>query len=171
MVFLLAEDLICYHSSMQIFHLISLLVPIAIAVGLPASLRRCGYANEKSHRWWLYAACILFAISWYLPSPLIEGRDTSFVTHFVGGGIFTALLWIYLKRSLGLNWHWALELAALFGLVSALGAINELAELFLVKTNLATITLDDTNWDILANTLGALLAWLVYKVMSRDSWH
>ena len=49
---------------------------------------------------------------------------------------------------------------SLFALVSALGCINELAELFMVKFGLASITLDDTNWDILANTLGASAVWI-----------
>ena len=48
---------------------------------------------------------------------------------------------------------------SLFALVSALGCVNELAELFMVKVGLAHITLDDTNWDILANTLGAAAVW------------
>ena len=30
----------------------------------------------------------------------------------------------------------------------------------MVKAGLARITLDDTNWDILANTLGAAVVWL-----------
>ena len=49
---------------------------------------------------------------------------------------------------------------SLFALVSALGCINELAELCMVKVGVARITLDDTNWDILANTLGAAAVWL-----------
>ena len=53
-----------------------------------------------------------------------------------------------------------------FALVSALGCINELAELFMVKFGLARITLDDTNWDILANTLGAAAVWFGWVVVS-----
>ena len=49
---------------------------------------------------------------------------------------------------------------SVFALVSALGCINELAELFMVKVGLASIKLDDTNWDILANTLGAATIWI-----------
>ena len=49
---------------------------------------------------------------------------------------------------------------SIFALVSALGCINELAELFMVKAGLASIKLDDTNWDILANTLGAATVWI-----------
>jgi len=52
----------------------------------------------------------------------------------------------------------------LFALVSALGCVNELAELLMVKVGLARITLDDTNWDILANTLGAAVVWLGWVV-------
>lgn len=55
---------------------------------------------------------------------------------------------------------------SLFTLVSALGCINELAELCMVKFGLARITLDDTSWDILANTLGAAMAWLGWMVVS-----
>jgi len=55
---------------------------------------------------------------------------------------------------------------SLFTLVSALGCINELAELCMVKFGLARITLDDTNWDILANTLGAAAVWLGWMVVS-----
>ena len=49
---------------------------------------------------------------------------------------------------------------SIFALVSALGCINELAELFMVKAGIAKIEIDDTNWDILANTLGAATIWI-----------
>lgn len=111
---------------------------------------------------YLYLACGLFFISWYLPSPLIDGQNTSFTTHFVGGGLFTGLLWIYLKKALGWQDFWLIEAFSLFALVSALGCINELAELVMVKVSLAKITLTDTNWDILANTLGSLVVYTAY---------
>lgn len=57
---------------------------------------------------------------------------------------------------------------SLFVLVSALGCINELAELYMVKVGLARITLDDTSWDILANTLGAAAVWFGWVVMGSD---
>ena len=81
---------------MSIFHYISVCVPVTLAFAVPYVLRRHGFTDEAKHRWLLYIACVLFCISWYLPSPLIEGRDTSFTTHFVGGGLFTGLLWVYL---------------------------------------------------------------------------
>ena len=63
---------------------------------------------------------------------------------------------------------------SVFALVSALGCINELAELFMVKVGLAHITLDDTNWDILANTLGTAavwLGWVVVRLAAKKGQH
>lgn len=153
---------ICYDRSMQIYHVISIVVPLVLMLGVPAVLQRYGHAHERRYRSLLYVACGLFFISWYLPSPLIEGRDTSFTTHFIGGGVFTGLLWIYLKQAMEWRGHWLLEASSLFALVSALGCINELFELVMVKSGLASILLEDTNWDILANTLGAGSVYLIY---------
>ena len=145
---------------MAIFHYISVLVPTTLAVATPYVLKRNGFDNEKKYRWLLYVACLLFFISWYLPSPLIDGQNTSFTTHFVGGGLFTGLFWAYLVSSMKWRAHWLVTAFSVFALVSALGCINELAELFMVKVGLASIKLDDTNWDILANTLGATIVWI-----------
>lgn len=152
---------------MAIFHIISVAVPVATLVGAPLALCRAGHAREARWRWLLYTACGLFFISWYLPSPLIDGQDTSFTTHFVGGGLFTGLLWCYLKLSMRWRAHWLLEAFSLFALVSALGCINELAEVVFVKTGLARITLTDTSWDIVANTLGALVVYVGYVAFAR----
>ena len=151
---------------MAIFHYISVFLPTALSVIVPYVLRKNGFNVEKKYRWLLYVACLLFFISWYLPSPLIDGQDTSFTTHFVGGGLFTGLFWAYLVSSMKWRAHWLVTAFSVFALVSALGCINELAELFMVKVGLARITLDDTNWDILANTLGAAAVWLGWMVVS-----
>ena len=151
---------------MAIFHYISVFVPIALSVIVPYVLRKNGFNVEKKYRWLLYVACLLFFISWYLPSPLIDGQDTSFTTHFVGGGLFTGLFWAYLVLAIRRRSHWLVMAFSVFALVSALGCINELAELFMVKSGLARITLDDTNWDILANTLGAVAVWFGWVFVS-----
>lgn len=147
---------------MSIFHYISVVVPLTLAITVAWVLQQCGYARERRWRWLLYTACGLFAVSWYLPSPLIDGQNTSFTTHFVGGGVFTGIIWIYLKQALGWRSFWLIEAFSLFALVSALGCINELAELMMVKFGLAQITLSDTNWDITANTLGAFVVYVGY---------
>jgi len=151
---------------MAIFHYISILVPTTLAVATPYVLKKNGFDSEQKYRWLLYVACLLFFISWYLPSPLIDGQDTSFTTHFVGGGLFTGLFWVYLVSSMKWRAHWLVMAFSLLALVSALGCVNELAELCMVKVGLSRIKLDDTNWDILANTLGAAMAWLGWMVVS-----
>lgn len=151
---------------MSIFHYISVFVPVMLAFTVPYALRHHGFTDEKKYRWLLYLACMLFFISWYLPSPLIEGRDTSFTTHFVGGGLFTGLVWVYLVSAVRWRVHWLAMAFSVFALVSALGCVNELAELLMVKVGLARITLDDTNWDILANTLGAVTVWCGWMVVT-----
>ena len=159
---------------MSIFHYISVFVPLILAFAVPYVLRRNGFTNEKQYRWLLYLACVLFFISWYLPSLLVEGRDTSFTTHFVGGGLFTGMLWVYLVLVMRWRAHWLVMAFSVFALVSALGCINELAELYMVKTGLARITLDDTSWDILANTLGAAtvwLGWVIVRLAAKKGQH
>ena len=146
-----------------IFGLICVGVPVALVVAMSVVLRRAGHAGGPS--WLLYLACGLFMVSWFLPSPLIGGRDTSFTTHFVGGGMFTGVLWCYLKLSLGWRGRWPVEAFSVFALVSALGCINELFELGIVEIGLSRLTLDDTNWDILANSLGALVVYIAYLLV------
>lgn len=149
-----------------IFVYFSIIIPIVLAVAVP---RVIAYykKDDRPYRWMLYLACLLFAVSWYLPSPLIDGMDTSFTTHFVGGGIFTGLVWWYLKQSLAWQSQWLVEVFSLFALVSALGCINELAEVVLVYTEIATITLADTSWDIVANTSGAFLMYVIYLTKEK----
>lgn len=148
---------------------VSVIVPLSFALGLPPILQHFGYKNESIYRAFLYVAAVLFAVSWYLPSPLIYGQDMSSTTHFVGGGMFCGFLWLYLKYAMGWRAHWLIEATSLFALVSALGCVNELVELFMVELGLSSIPLNDTNWDILANTLGALAVYIGYSIY--DSWN
>lgn len=153
---------------MEIFHAISVLVPLLAYVALP---RFVLHFNGEPGRYQklLILACALFFVSWYLPSPLIDGENTSFVTHFVGGGLFTGLIWLYLKFSLSWRAEWWLEGFSLFALVSALGCINEIFELLLVRARIADILITDTSWDIFANSLGALAVYIGYLLY--DSRH
>lgn len=144
-----------------IFHIISVVVPVLVVYLLPMELLRRKVSTEAlyRYRWLLYGACGLFFISWYLPSPLIFGQDTSFTTHFVGGGIFSGLVWLYIRQVTGVRFGWSLDAFALFALVSALGVLNELAELFFAVVLGIDIRLTDTSIDLFANTVGALLVY------------
>lgn len=150
----------------MLIQILSILVPVLVYVSAPWIVARFG-GDARRYQPLLRVACLVFFVSWYLPSPLIDGADTSFTTHFVGGGIFTGLLWLYLKKSLDWRDVWWVEAFSLFALVSALGAINELFELLTVRIGISHIPLNDTNWDILANTLGAALVYVAYLVWSR----
>lgn len=153
-----------------IFHIISVVVPVLVAYLLPKELlrRKITYSSVYAHRWFLYGASVLFFVSWYLPSPLIFGQDTSFTTHFVGGGIFSGLIWLYLRRVTAVRYGWSLDAFALFALVSALGVLNELAELFFAVVLGIDIRLTDTSIDLFANTAGALLVYCC--VFLRAAW-
>ncbi len=146
--------------------ILSVTIPVLILTLVPRVVKHFG-GEPKRYMPWLYAACVLYMISWWLPSPLIEGRDTSFTTHFLGGGVFTGLLWYYLKQSLGWKAHWLLEAFSLFALVSALGVANELLEIVLYVFHDMPNGISDTSWDLLANTFGALAFYLVYVISFR----
>jgi len=56
------------------------------------------------------------------------------------------------------------EFLSLFALVSMLGVANELFELVIVNLGVAGLALTDTSWDLLMNTLGALLVYCTYSL-------
>lgn len=115
----------------------------------------------------LVTACLLFGISVIIPSPPIHGQDTQFLTHLLGGGVFVGLLWLYFKRALG-KMPWYMELLYLYIATSALGVANELYELFAYEViGFDDVPLTDTSWDLVANTLGMLLFYGVYRLMRR----
>lgn len=141
----------------MLFYIVSIGVPGAIYITLPKILR-----SNKDWKWLLLAACMIFFISWYLPSPLIDGKQTEFMTHFVGGGLFTGLLWLYIKLVKKWRAAWWVEAASLFALVSTLGVANELFEFVLFKLGHMPHGIADTSYDLVANTLGALSFYIVY---------
>lgn len=148
--------------------ILSLIIPALLLTLVPRMVTHFGGRPEQ-YMSWLYAACLLYVISWWLPSPFIQGRDTSFTTHFLGGGVFTGMVWYYLKQSLAWKAHWLLEAFSLFALVSALGVANELLEIVLYVFGRMPNGISDTSWDLLANTLGALLFYVSYAIASRET--
>lgn len=147
----------------MIFLIISIVVPIAIYFGWPPLIQALS-KQPPSNKLPLAIGCFLFFISWYLPSPLIEGQNTQFTTHFIGGGVFTGFFWLYTKQQLKMQGNVLIELASLYALVSALGVANELFEWFIVQIGLINFKLTDTSWDLVANTAGAMSFWLLYRL-------
>lgn len=143
---------------------LSIVVPTALYAFLP---KWVSFLTKKrlTRDTILLAACVVYFLSWYLPSPLIYGEDTAFTTHFVGGGLFSGLLWLFLKKQMGWKFSPLMEWISLYALVSALGVVNELFEFTIVETNLVhNLNGADTWWDLVANTSGAMLFWLVYRM-------
>lgn len=143
----------------MIFPVLSVIVPVLVYFLLPRILQ-----VGKNWKWLLFVACVIYFTAWYLPSPLIEGRNTQFMTHFVGGGIFTGMIWFYVKKVKTWQAKWYIEALSLFALVSALGVANELFELLLYITGHMPQGIADTSWDLLANTLGALTFYIAYTL-------
>lgn len=146
----------------MIFLLLSVFVPIVTWMFLPLMMHKITTRHFERNEL-LLVSCLCFCMSWYLPSPLIHGMNTQFTTHLVGGGIFSGFLWLYTKKQLHWNASWLFELVTVFSLVSSLGVLNELFELAIVEAHLTRLSGADTWWDLLANTLGALLVWLLYR--------
>lgn len=146
----------------MIFVLLSILVPVLVCLLLPLVLETTTH-KKSPKRMLLIVAGVLYFLSWYLPSPDIQGQSTAATTHFIGGGVFTGFVWLYVARHFGWRDHWLVELLSLLALVSMLGVANELFELAAVQADLISISLADTPWDLLMNTLGALIFWLVYS--------
>jgi hypothetical protein len=149
----------------MLFLIISIVVSLGVYFLLPLLLQYITGKKAKPSPV-LLIACLLYFISWYLPSPLIEGRNTSFMTHVVGGGLFCGFLWLYILDQLQVKLNILLEVMTLFALVSTFGVANELFELAIVKLGLVELHLTDTSWDLVANTLGAAIFWIGYKIMS-----
>lgn len=118
---------------------------------------------------WLPAvASFLFLVAFFIPNIHISKETSTFQQHFVGGGMYTALLYVYFKRLF--NWNLSLipTLILLFAWTSAFGVASELAEFTLTKLHLARIGTGDTDWDLLANTLGSAAGYLILAIMKLD---
>ncbi|PLS81350.1 hypothetical protein CYG49_02350 [Candidatus Saccharibacteria bacterium] len=121
-----------------------------------------------SYRWLAAAVVVLLAaIAIYFSN---ENMTTNFVLHAAGGGVVSSLLYAYGVRSLQVRLPLAIDLLALFALVSMLGVLNELAEFALDLLGYGPKSLDrmDTWRDFVANTTGALIGWALIRLFVKD---
>lgn len=143
----------------MLFIFLSVFIPVAVYFTAPKVISAHNGKPAESQKL-LAIACFLLFLSWHLPSPEIKGQHTAFITHFVGGGVFSAFVWLYIRKQLGKNFSLLQDLVAIYALASALGVANELFELAITEAGIARLTPSDAWWDLLANTLGAVLVWL-----------
>jgi len=121
-------------------------------------------------RWWLpVLAAVLMIVSTQLPDVHVSSQTTTFQQHFVGGGMYAACLYLYAKQLFNWRLHWVIDLLALFAWVSAFGVANKLAEFALLKLGLAHIYTGDAYWDLLANTVGGFVGYLLLYATVRNS--
>lgn len=119
------------------------------------------------HWRWFVAALVTQAASGVLSFAIDDRILGNFLYHAIGGGVTTTLLFIYLLKTYSISLSWRVELVLLYCFVSALGIINELAEYageLVIGNGAFSWDSHDTWRDFVANTSGAVLAWLVYRV-------
>lgn len=122
---------------------------------------------QPASPWLPILAGILLVISIQLPDIHISNQTSTFQQHFVGGGMYSACLYLYAKQ-LG-NWHLhgLPDLFALFAWVSALGVANKLMEFTLLEMHLVHINTGDAYWDLLANTTGGLVGYALFFMLIK----
>ncbi len=119
---------------------------------------------HPARSWLPVLAGVLIVISTQLPNIHISNQTTTFQQHFVGGGMYSAGLYIYAKQLFNWRLHWLVDLLVLFAWVSALGVANKMIEFAFLELHLAHIDTADAYWDLLANTLGGFAGYLLlYK--------
>lgn len=124
--------------------------------------------STKFHRASIFLPIIagtLFFISFFLPDIHISNETSTFQQHFVGGGLYAGLLYYYVRNLLATHRiKWWQDAVLLFMWVSALGVASELLEFSLLKFHILYIDTTDTQWDLLANTLGAFMVFSAHQL-------
>lgn len=114
-------------------------------------------------------AAICIAVSVFLPDVHISSQTHTFQQHFVGGGMYAACLFIYVRQLLGWRLHRFTELLMLFAWVSTFGVAVELLEFLATEAAILHLANADTDWDLLANTLGAFTLFFLYYLLHRTN--
>jgi hypothetical protein len=108
---------------------------------------------------YLAPAAALWIISFFLPNIPVSDETTTFSQHATGGVLAAILFWYFARAyRWRFSYRWQ-EPLALYFFVGGLGVANELFELAVTKMGLIWIDGSDVWWDLLANTLGAALAF------------
>lgn len=139
------------------------MIPIGILV-VPWLLVRFVFATKVSSRLayktnagYLVAAVVAWWLSFVVPHIPISPETDTFSMHLMGG-VVAALLFAYAAKAYGVKWQaWWQPWVGLFFFVSGLGVLNELFELLLNRLHYPGMILGDERWDLLANTIGALV--------------
>ncbi len=136
---------------------------IVLWFGSPLVVRLLGHEPVSRRRSWIVASIAAVAVSWFLPSPWFAEHTATFSQHAVGGGSASALMTYYFLSHVGLG-TFGRRALAVFAVTSVLGVLNELFELGLDEWRGTRLTADAA-WDLLANTIGAAISFLVIELV------
>jgi hypothetical protein len=143
--------------------LLFVLLVCAVTASLPQILKR--FTKLKNTSSFLPPlAAFLFFIAFFIPDIHISKETSTFQQHFVGGGLYGACLYFYLKQVMSWKFSWLVDLLLLYAFTSSIGVANEILEFTLDKLNITQIHTGDTDWDLLANTLGAFTGFILLKL-------
>lgn len=130
--------------------------------GAPVVVRALGYAPKPRSRIWLVMGIASVAVSWYLPSPWFTDSTVTFSQHAVGGGVASACVAYYFISHVPSTTFIQRGMVVL-AVTSVLGVGNELLELVLDEVRGTRLTADAA-WDLFANTVGALAAFVAFEL-------
>ena len=150
-----------YHPGMSASVLGTSLFGLAFWFGAPLVVRALGHSPRIRARGWLVAAIAAVAVAWHLPSPFFVDHTATFSKHAVGGGLASVCVAYYLLHHAE-GTTLARRALAVLAVVSVLGVFNELFELVLDALR-GTRLAADASWDLLANTMGATVAFGVIE--------
>lgn len=83
--------------------------------------------------------------------------------------MYCTLLYVYAKHLFAWKFNWITDLLLLFAWVSSFGVANKLLEFALAESNLMTLDMSDAYWDLLANTIGAYVAYFALLTYAQLS--
>lgn len=152
-----------------IFWRVTILYPLlmfAVALLTPAcvyGLLRFADRVPIFSYWLLAIVSIVLFVSIYVPSPLIDGENTNFGTHFVAG-VAAGMIGYFLMSAYSMMKVFERILFSL-AIACTLGFFVEIVELFLSQVGLISLTLRDTSWDLLADISGSIVGVIIFGVV------
>jgi hypothetical protein len=139
------------------------IITASLPLIVPRVASKLGFVLHSAPAWLPILAALVYASAPFLPHLHFTTETDTFQEHFVGGGVYTTLLYIYFTRLAGWRPRWWVVLLTLYAWTSALGVFNELVEITLVKLNITGINISDTSWDLVANTTGMLTTFIIWR--------
>lgn len=123
----------------------------------------------KSHWGWIAGAVFVGIVGQSVSTFYDNNTTSNFVLH-ASGGVSSVLLFVYLVKTLRLHFSWQLATVLMFGFVSTLGVLNELAEYTGELLGFGPFSFDahDTWRDLTANSVGAMLTWAIYSFVKNS---